>query len=246
MSGALQTRSPVGGTRALSVTEGYNLWAPTYDQGPNPLLALEERTLDGLLPSVAGKDVLDIGCGTGRWLQRFLSSRARSATGVDLSAPMLAEARLKSGLQGRLVRADCLALPFRSGSADVVMCSFVTGHIPDFRVFAGELARVARSHADCYVVDVHPAAHTNGWRTGFRHAKGPAEITTFSRSFVQIRESITSAGFELTRFFEPRIGEPERPIFGRAGKEHVFEQVAGVAALLVCHFTRLDTDGTRR
>jgi ubiquinone/menaquinone biosynthesis C-methylase UbiE len=241
-AGAGQARSAIPGPRALSVTEGYELWAPSYDQDPNPLLALEERTLDGLLPSLAGKDVIDIGCGTGRWLQRFLNSGARSATGVDLSPAMLAAARPKPGLKERLVGADCLALPFHPGAADFVMCSFVTGHIPDLEVFANELARVTRPGADCYVIDVHPAAHLRGWRTGFRHANGSAEIATFSRSFAQIRESMAAQGFTLTRSFEPRLGEPERPIFARAGKEQVFEQVAGVAALLICHFTRLDSD----
>jgi ubiquinone/menaquinone biosynthesis C-methylase UbiE len=239
-----QAHSPVSGPRVVSVTEGYELWAPRYDCDPNPLLLLEERTLDGQLPSLAEKDVLDIGCGTGRWLQRFLELGARSATGVDLSAGMLAAARQKPHVQGRLVRGDCAALPFRSRSADFVMCSFVMGHLPELRAFASEIARVAKARADCYVTDVCPAAHGRGWRTGFRHETGSAEIATFGHSLGHILESITAAGFALTRWFEVRLGEPERPIFARAGKEYLFEEARALPALLVCHFTRLHSQGT--
>jgi ubiquinone/menaquinone biosynthesis C-methylase UbiE len=241
-----QAHSPVSRPRVVSVTEGYELWAPSYDHDPNPLLALEQRTLDGQLPGLAGKDVLDIGCGTGRWLERFLKLGARSAIGVDLSSGMLTAAWQKPRLRGRLVRGNCAALPFRSRTADFIMCSFVTSHLPDLTAFAGEIARVARPHADCYVTDVCPTARARGWRTGFRHANGSAEIATFGRSFDHIRESIVAQGFKLTGFSEAGLGEPERPILARAGKEHMFEQVAGVAALLICHFTRLDSDGAAR
>lgn len=227
--------SALPGSPAVTVNEGYALWAPSYDHDPNPLLALEERTLEGLLPDLAGKPVLDIGCGTGRWLQR----RFRSATGVDLSADMLSQASKKPGLQGRLVRGDCLALPFRSEAADFVMCSFVIGHVRDLNMFARELARVTRPRADCYVTDVHPAACAMDWRTSFRHAGGRTEIVTFARSVAGIQDVITTQGFGLIGSFEPCLGAAEKPIFERARKQHLFDQLAEIPALLVCHFTRL-------
>ena len=55
----------------LSNETAFNEWAHVYDKGANPLVALEERFLKGLMPSIEGKDVLDVGCGTGRWLERL-------------------------------------------------------------------------------------------------------------------------------------------------------------------------------
>ena len=49
----------------------FDLWAETYDEENNPLLMLEERTLEPFLPSLVGAHVLDAGCGTGRWLRHF-------------------------------------------------------------------------------------------------------------------------------------------------------------------------------
>src|SRR5438093_9518271 len=75
-------RSLRSGSRVLS-EEGYELWAPAYDRDPNHLLALEERTLKPLLPDLTGQQVLDLGCGTGRWLELLLDLAARRAVGVD-------------------------------------------------------------------------------------------------------------------------------------------------------------------
>jgi ubiquinone/menaquinone biosynthesis C-methylase UbiE len=71
---------------------GFDRWAEVYDEQANPLTALEERILLGLLPPLQGRDVLDVGCGTGRWLNRVAISEPRSLTGVDPSAAMLERA----------------------------------------------------------------------------------------------------------------------------------------------------------
>ena len=75
-----------------SPAEAFNAWAEVYDGRPNPLLLLEQRVLGAMLPDVQGLDVLDVGCGTGRWLQRLTDSGARGLVGVDPSPEMLAVA----------------------------------------------------------------------------------------------------------------------------------------------------------
>ncbi|HEY6291442.1 MAG TPA: class I SAM-dependent methyltransferase [Terriglobia bacterium] len=222
----------------LAVEEGYELWAPTYDSDPNPLLALEERMVGALLPGLTGKDVLDFACGTGRWLERLVRSGVRRAVAFDLSPAMLAVANAKPGIRQHLVRAHCTALPFRSGMADLVICSFALSHVPDLRLLARELASVTRPGADCYISDVHPAAHARGWRTGFRHAGRSVEIASFTRPVDQVREAFASRGFELKRLLESSLGEPERPIFVQAGRGHLFDDAARVWAVVVCHFRR--------
>jgi ubiquinone/menaquinone biosynthesis C-methylase UbiE len=55
-------------TTQTSTTDLFDQWAAVYDTQINPLLALEERRLKHLLPSIPGAHILDAGCGTGRWL----------------------------------------------------------------------------------------------------------------------------------------------------------------------------------
>src|SRR5262245_24425976 len=82
----------------LSTREGYDRWAEIYDRDGNPLTALEEPELDRLLGDVAGLDVVDVGCGTGRHALR-LAARGANVTAVDFSEGMLAQAREKEGAE---------------------------------------------------------------------------------------------------------------------------------------------------
>jgi len=224
--------------RVLSCKEGYELWALAYDRDPNPLLALEERTLKPLLPDLAGRRVLDIGCGTGRWLELLLDLGARRAAGVDCSRAMLSAAAAKARLCGCLVRGNGETLPFRSEVADVVVCSFALGHISKLETLAGEVARVAKPQADIWLTDLHPEGYARGWRVGFRHGSGPREIATFARSVGQVRKAFTSQGLEIIECIEPHLGEPERAIFSRAGRADLFEDACKVPAVLICRFRR--------
>ncbi len=231
------TSAPVH-TRRVSVEEGYELWAPTYDRDPNPALALEERKLEPLIPSLKGKDVLDVACGTGRWLEKLLSLGARSGAGVELSSAMLAVAGTKPALRNRLARANCLSLPFRSHLADFLICSFALSHVRDVAALARELARVAKPGADVYVTDLHPEAYARGWQTRFRNNSETVEISTFAWQLQEILAAFASHGLELRQCIEANVDEPERPIFVRAGRPGAFEEARKVPAVLICHFRR--------
>ena len=79
-------------TRRVDVREGYDLWAETYDETPNPVVAMDARyTLDVLSPR-PGELILDGGCGTGRHLGSLLRARS-NPVGVDFSRGMLEIAR---------------------------------------------------------------------------------------------------------------------------------------------------------
>ncbi len=229
-------RSAPISTRCVSVAEGYELWAATYDQDPNPLLVLEERALEPWLPDLKGKYVLDVACGTGRWLERLLSRGARSGAGADFSSAMLAVASSKASLRGRLARADCLALPFQSGFADLLLCSFALGHINDLVAIAREFARVTRPSADVFITDLHPEGYAKGWRTAFRHRSGSVEISASAHPIQEVREAFASRGFQLARLIEPRLDEAERSIFEQRGKVHLLDHVRDIPAVFTCHF----------
>src|SRR5579864_6408772 len=82
-------------TRTVPAAEGYQRWSASYDSDENPMLSVERRFLECLLPPVEGRDVVDFGCGTGRWLEALEGRSARSLVGFDSSAEMLAVAKRK-------------------------------------------------------------------------------------------------------------------------------------------------------
>ena len=224
---------------SVSAAEGYERWAPSYDHVPNPLLAREERHLLPLLTNLRNKSALDLACGTGRWLERLIAGGCESAVGVDCSLAMLQVAAGKTALSGRLARADCERLPLPSVSFDLAICSFAVGHIVDLAAMASELGRVTTCGADIFVTDLHPDAYLRGWRVGFRSATTPMQIETHSRSAEEIVRAFCAHGF-ISQKCEPLwLGEPEKPLFARAGRSDAFEEACTLPAVLVCHFQRI-------
>ena len=110
-------------------------WDPTSEFRPlheiNPLrLGHIERLAGGL----AGKRVLDVGCGGGI-LAEAMAMRGAQVTGIDLAEKPLKVAMLHgmesaSGVNYRLVAAEALALEAPE-SFDVVTCMEMLEHVPD-------------------------------------------------------------------------------------------------------------------
>jgi len=223
----------------VSVTEGYERWAPTYDHAPNPLLAREERYLLPMLAGLRKKRILDLGCGTGRWLRQLLPN-VESGVGVDRSDGMLRIASAKCTIAGRVARAKCESLPFRAAVFDLVVCSFTLGHVHDLGLLVREVARVTKSGADLFITDLHPDAYRQGWRVGFRDERSAAHITVSPSTATEIIEPFYRSGFRCLEQVPLWLGEPEEPIFEQAGKSDFFVRACQVPAILALHLMRLN------
>jgi len=228
-----------GTSRSVSTAEGYECWAPIYDRARNPLLALEERHLSPLLTNLRNKSVLDLACGTGRWLERLMTQGCASGVGIDCSIAMLRVAATKNAIRGHLTRADCESLPFPSAAFDLAICSFAVGHIRNLGCMARELGRVTKTGADVFVSDLHPGAYGRGWRVGFRDGNTAIQIEMQSRAAEEIVQEFEANGFECLALEPLWLGEPERPIFTAAGKSDSFVEACKIPAVLVCHFQRI-------
>jgi ubiquinone/menaquinone biosynthesis C-methylase UbiE len=226
--------------RPMPVAEAYERWAPSYDQTPNPLLAREERYLLPLLLESQYERILDLACGTGRWLEK-LTAQSAGGVGIDSSLAMLHVAAQKRAIKKRIMLATCEILPLRDAAFDLVICSFALGHVGDLASTVHELARVTKPEADVFVSDLHPDACARGWRTGFRDGSTAVRIETLPRTTEETVDSFCCSGFECLSCVALQLGEPEKPIFARAGKDDAFAEACEFPAVLVCHFRRLHT-----
>jgi SAM-dependent methyltransferase len=103
---------------------------------------LEKELLWKLLESFRGaKTVLEVGCGTGHFA-RWLEQEGLTTVGIDISAPMLAEARRRGSRA--CARATASALPFSSRSFDLVVFIVTLEFLPEPSRALEEAVRVAR------------------------------------------------------------------------------------------------------
>jgi ubiquinone/menaquinone biosynthesis C-methylase UbiE len=195
----------------LPTREGYDRWAELYDSDGNPLTALEEPEVDRLLGDVAGLDVADIGCGTGRHALR-LAQRGASVTAVDFSEGMLDRARGKRGAERvRWLAHDLTAppLPLPARSFDRVLCALVAEHIADVTGLFAELGRLCRGDGRIVVTNMHPALMLRGVQARFHDpATGrdtrPASEPHLVSDYVN---AARDAGLELVRMGERAVDD---------------------------------------
>ena len=132
----LMPRPRVGGRES---SEAYSLWE--YRVGKSILESYADR-----LGDLAGKRVLDIGCGLGGKTVAYAEANAR-VTGVDLSAKNIAQcsafARAR-GVEAAFVAGDAERLPFAGGSFDAVIANDSLEHFGNPEGALGELARVLK------------------------------------------------------------------------------------------------------
>jgi SAM-dependent methyltransferase len=96
------------------------------------------------LTELAGKLVLDAGCGGGRYT-RVAADHGASVVGVDRSSAVEKAKSLTQGLENvQLVQADLTRLPFRPRTFDAVFSIGVLHHSPDCRASFDAVAKMVK------------------------------------------------------------------------------------------------------
>ncbi len=221
----------------VTALEGHRNWAPIYDAGLNPLLALETRVLLEKLSPLRCSTFLDVACGTGRWLL-LAQPYAAKVFGVDFCPEMLHEASRKPGLAGCLSLADASRLPLANGAADLTLCSFALGYLASPERAIVEMARVSRKGGRVVVTDLHPCAQAAGWTRSFRSNGQVYEIDHYQHPVAAWEAAAKSAGLILDWRVETCFGESERAIFRQAEKDSVFPELSRIPALLAMSWTK--------
>ena len=130
------------------------------------------RAISRLLP--ADGMVVDLGCGSGRLLERLATGRPDARIiGFDLSAPMLETARERLEREGlservKLRRGDMTSFDTElKETPDVVSCNFALHHLPDEEHLARcfeAIARVRdRSGCAVWIFDLARLRHPGSW-----------------------------------------------------------------------------------
>ncbi|KWT61636.1 methyltransferase [Streptomyces albus subsp. albus] len=166
-----------------------------------PLLDAARITGDGR--------VLDLGCGSGQ-TTRLAALRAPRghASGLDLSGPMLAEARARAAREGvgnvSFVQGDAQAYGFEAGAFDAAISRYGVMFYADPVAAFGNIGRALRPGGRLAFVCPADAA-LNEWVAAMASLRGLVPVGDFGRpglpgmfSFAapdRIREVLTAAGF---------------------------------------------------
>lgn len=167
----------------------------------------------------SGRDVLDVGCGTGFHLPRWASA-ARSVTGVEPHPALAAVARRRTArLAGvRVLGGTAQDLPLPDASVDMAHARWAYFFGPGCEPGLAELSRVVRRGGAAFVVDNDPTRSTFGrwFRRGYP-AVDPVPVERFWSSHGWTRLAVdTELRFQRREDLEAVVGIELPPEAARA------------------------------
>jgi ubiquinone/menaquinone biosynthesis C-methylase UbiE len=209
----------------------YDAVAEAYDLDNEKSLqnAYYERPATlALAGDVAGRRILDAGCGAGP-LFAALRERGAVVSGIDVSAGMVERARLRLGAAADVRVADIAGpLPFADEEFDDVVASLVLHYLEDWRPALTEFRRVLRTGGRLIASVNHPTAEyiiermqgrrpdyfavysqAGEWPVGDQMVK----VTFWNRPLHAMTDAFTAAGFRITRISEPPPAPEARELF---------------------------------
>jgi ubiquinone/menaquinone biosynthesis C-methylase UbiE len=181
-----------------------------------------------MLGDLAGKRVLDAGCGEG-YLSRLLAERGASVTAVDYSQAFLdiAKARTPHGLAIDYVHANLEHLDGLDDAIfDLVASSLVIQDVPQYQAAIHEIFRVLRPGGTFVLATTHPCFSSDGawvkdeagrklyWKTDHYFDERAYETHwppdannspwNYHRTLTSYFRAMTGAGFAVEDLEEPK------------------------------------------
>jgi SAM-dependent methyltransferase len=207
-----------------SLAESY-----TAENENNLINAYYERpAMLELAGEVAGRRILDAGCGSGP-LFAALRDRGAIVSGIDKSAGMLEQARLRLGDDADLQVADLAdPLPFPDDSFDDVVASLVLHYLQDWGPTLAELRRVLRTGGRLIVSVDHPFLinllhrqtgprpdyfETYNWTEEWTMGGQTAQMSFWNRPLHAMTNAFTAAGFRISVISEAQPVPAARELF---------------------------------
>ena len=162
--------------RKKEVQEHYDEVAHLYDQRDVTYPHVRAELFKNL--SLRKNEVvLDVGCGTGKFLSE-LGRDSLYAVGADISSAILRETirRIKRRPNLYLARCDAECLPFRRAVFDKIVCTEVIEHLEAPKDLLDEMARVLKPHGKIFLTTPNtlwsPILHI-AEKVGIKVAEGP-------------------------------------------------------------------------
>ncbi len=188
-----------------SARSAYAKWAESYDTNENRTRDLDAVVLREHELDIAGRDVVEIGCGTGKNTE-WLAQHASTVVGLDLSPEMLARARARvTNPHVTFIEHDVQRTwPVADESVNAVIGNLVLEHVSNIRIIFHEAQRVLRPNGTLFLCELHPFRQRLGSQAQFTDKKSGdrLKVEAYSHDISEYVNSGIEAGLQLVRIGE--------------------------------------------
>lgn len=167
----------------------------------------EWPALKAMLPELAGKRVLDLGCGYGWHCRYALEQGAREVVGVDISQRMLEQARCRTiSERCRYLHMAMEDIDFPEACFDVVISSLALHYVRDYADVLRRVAVCLKSGGDFVFSVEHPVFTAYGNQDWYRDGEGRALHWPVDRYFLEGERQAVFLGETMVKYHRTLTG----------------------------------------
>lgn len=195
----------------MSIEKAYNSWAEQYDTNDNKTRDLDAQATKETLSRYGFKNVLELGCGTGK-NTLWLLDKAEHIISLDFSAEMLNIAREKiTDEKVEFAKTDLNnEWEVENQFADLVTSSLTLEHIDNLNHIFSQANEKLIKNGIFFICELHPFKQYVGSKAKYKTESGTKELTVYTHHISDYVESAEENGFELVELKEWFDDEGER------------------------------------
>ena len=187
----------------MSIEKAYNIWASQYDSNLNLTRDLDKKCTIETLKNLDFKNVLELGCGTGKNTE-WLLNKAERIIGLDFSQEMLHKAKAKIFDKRVLFKKADLTKDWEieNNFVDLITASLTLEHIENLDHIFSQANLKLKKNGLFFISELHPFKQYSGSKAKYETENGVKELEVYVHHISEYIDTAKNNGFQLIELKE--------------------------------------------
>ena len=187
----------------MSIENAYDIWAHQYDTNVNRTRDLDKKCTIETLNNLVFKNVLELGCGTGKNTE-WLLNKAERIIGLDFSQEMLNKAEEKiSDKRVTFKKADLTKdWKIENNFADLITSSLTLEHIKNLDHVFSQANQKLNKNGLFFISELHSFKQYSGSKAKYETENGTEELEVYVHHISEYIDDAKNNGFQLIELKE--------------------------------------------
>jgi predicted TPR repeat methyltransferase len=187
----------------MSIENAYNIWADQYDTNVNRTRDLDKKCTIETLNNLVFKNVLELGCGTGKNTE-WLLNKAERIIGLDFSQEMLNKAEEKITDKRVTFKKSDLTKDWKieNNFVDLITSSLTLEHIKNLDHIFSQANQKLNKNGLFFISELHPFKQYLGSKAQYETESGTKELEVYIHHISEYIDNAESNGLKFVEMKE--------------------------------------------
>lgn len=187
----------------MSIEKAYNIWASQYDSNLNLTRDLDKKCTIETLKNLDFKNVLELGCGTGKNTE-WLLNKAERIIGLDFSQEMLHKAKAKIFDKRVIFKKADLTKDWETENnfVDLITASLTLEHIKNLGHIFSQANLKLKKNGLFFISELHHFKQYSGSKAKYETENGIKELEVYIHDISEYIDTAKNNGFQLIELKE--------------------------------------------